>query len=109
MAPQTKIWIGLHQHLAIDGTVRLMTGSAALAQSLVLEDNTFRLLPMTAGALLIEPRHGETTGWFHNVDAMRVMALHAVHLAFADGMVLRQVELGMHFEMTGEACLRIAA
>ena len=38
---------------------------------------------------------------------MRVVALHAIHFAFADGVMLRKVELSMNFQMAGETGLWI--
>ena len=65
---------------------------------------------MATRALLVEPRHRQATArWLHDVEAMRIVALDAVHLAFADRVVLRQIELSVNFQMTGETCLRIAA
>lgn len=39
---------------------------------------------------------------------MRVVTLHAVHLAFENGMTLRQVEFGVNLKMTGKTRVRIA-
>jgi len=104
---QTHIRIGLREHFLIDGPVRCVTGRAAFAQGRVFEDDALRLLAMTRGALLVQSRHRETARWFHNVEAVRVMALDAIHFAFAHGMVLREVELRVNFEMTREASLRV--
>ena len=108
VAAQAKIWIGLHEQLAIDGTVWRVTGRAAFAQGFVLEHDTLRLRAMATGALLIQSRHRESARRLHDVLPVRVVALHAVHPAFAHGMVLREVELRVDFEVTCETRLRVA-
>src|SRR5258706_10084667 len=54
---------------------------------------------MTLGAIYVEARHGKSARRFHDVHAMRVVALDAVHFAFDDGMMLREVEFGMCFQV----------
>jgi hypothetical protein len=105
---QAQVWIWLDQHLAIDRTVRLMTGRASFAHGLVFKDKPPRLLAMAGGALLVQPRHGKTTRGLHNVGPMRIVALNAMHLPFEHWMMLRQAELGVDIEVTGEARLRFA-
>jgi hypothetical protein len=51
---------------------------------------------------LVQARHGEAAGGFHDVRAVWVVALDAVHPAFEDGMMLRQIEFGVGFQMTVE-------
>jgi hypothetical protein len=63
---------------------------------------------MATRALFVLPRHGKSARRFHDVEAVRVVALHAVHLPFGHRMMLRQIELGVGFEMAGEARLRVA-
>src|SRR5437667_10195627 len=80
--------------------MRAMADSTALAQGLVFEDNRPGLLAVTLGASLVEPRHGQSTGRFENVAAVRVMALDTIHAPFDDWMMLGQVKLRMGFQMT---------
>ena len=40
---------------------------------------------------------------------MRIMAIRTGHMAFEDGMVIRQLELGFLFHVTGKAHLRVLA
>jgi hypothetical protein len=108
VAPQAKIWIGLHEQLSIDRTVRRVTGRAAFAQGFVLEHDPLRLRAMATCALLTQSRHGESARRLHDVLAVRVVALHAIHLPFPHRMMLRKVELGVDFKVTGETRLRIA-
>jgi len=109
MATEAEIWIGLDEQLAIYGTVWLMASRATFPQRFVLENEASRLFAMTARALLIEPRHGETTGGLHDVQPVRVVALNAVHLALTHGMMLRQVELGMDIKVACKTRLGFAA
>lgn len=106
---QAEIWIGLHEHLLIDRTMRRVTRRATLAHRFMFENHALGLLAMTRGALFIHARHRETSRRFHDFETMRVMALHAVHFAFGHGMVLRKIELRVNFEMTGKTSLRIFA
>ena len=109
MAAQTQIGIVRHEHLPVDRTVRQMTNHAAFAQGFVIEDKRPRLFTMALGAGLILPRHGESAGGFENVRAMRVMALHAIHPAFNDRMMLRQTEFSVRFEVAIETSGRVPA
>ncbi len=86
-----------------------MTGRAAFAQSFMLEHDTLRLRTMATRALFIQTRHCESARGLHHVAAVRVVALHAVHLPFTHRMMLRKIELSMNFEMTRETRLRIAS
>jgi hypothetical protein len=89
--------------------MRLVARRAAFAQSFVLKDETAGLLAMATRALFVQSRHGQAARRFHDIAAMRIVALHAVHLPFANGMMLGQVEVSVNFEMTCEARLRIPA
>jgi hypothetical protein len=105
---QAKIRIGLKQHLLVVRAVRLMARDTAFAQRFVFEDESPRLFTMTFRTLFVETGHGEAARRFHDVESMRVVALHTVHFAFAHGVVLRKVELGVNFEVAGETRLGFA-
>src|SRR5687767_655160 len=62
---------------------------------------------MTFGALLVQARNGEAAPRLHDFVAMRVVALHAVHAAFDDGMMLRKVKLRVDIEVASETGGRI--
>lgn len=109
MAAQTQTGIVRHEHLPVDGTVGQMANHAAFAQGFVLEDERPRLFTVALGAGLIVPRHGKSASGFENVRAMRVMALHAIHPAFNDRMVLRQTEFSVRFEVAIETSSRVSA
>lgn len=63
---------------------------------------------MTFGAGLVATRHGQTSRWFHDVSPVGIMALHAVHFAFDDGMMVRQVKFRVGLKVTFETCRGIA-
>jgi len=113
---QAQVVVALHQHLVRDRPVRLMADDATFAQRLMLENHRARLLAMAFGATFVQARHAcrrpdaERCAMrrFHDVRAVRIMALHAIHSPFQHGMMLRQFELRMNLHMTGKTRLRIA-
>src|SRR6266446_6386780 len=86
-----------------------MANGATLAQRRVLENDRLGLFPMALGAGLIQARHRESTRGFHDVQAVRIMALDATHLAFEDRMMLRKMEFSLFGQMTREAGVRVLA
>jgi len=75
----------------------------------VFERHGTGLLSMTGGATFVDARHGQSTGRFENIRAMGIMALHAIHAAFQDGVMLRKIKLGVNFQMTFKASRRVLA
>lgn len=102
VASETKIHVPLHKHLRIDGAVRVVANRAALAQGRVLEDVRPGFFTMALGAALVEARHGKPARRLHNVHAVRIVALDAIHLAFQDGVVLGQMKFRARFLMALE-------
>lgn len=110
MAFQAEIAVTLDEELRIDRPVRDVTDRAALAQGFVLEHVLSGLLAMALGARLVQAGHREAKArGLHDVETVRVVALHAIHPAFAHGMMLWQVELGVLLQMAGEAGRRFRA
>jgi hypothetical protein len=103
VALEAQIHVSLDEHLGVDGAVRAMTDSATFSQRRVFEDERTRLFAMTLGATLIQTRHGQAACRFHDVRAVRVMAIDTIHLAFEHRMMLRQMKLGAYFLMTLKA------
>jgi hypothetical protein len=64
---------------------------------------------MALRATFILSRHRQPARRFENVAAVRVMAIHATHVAFDDRMMLWQTEFGVDIEMALETGCRIAA
>lgn len=109
VALEAKIVVALDQHLAVDRAVGAVTNGAAFAHRFVLEDERLDLIAMTLCAGLVESRHGEATGGFHDVCAVRVVALDATHFAFEDGMMLREAELGVRLDVAIQTARRVLA
>jgi len=109
VTPQAKIDVWLGQQLRIDRTMRVMACRAALAKGRVFENEGARLLAVALRAVFIQTRDGQSGGGLHDVAAVRVMALNAIHPLFRDRMMLRQPELDFRRTMTLEAGRRILA
>jgi hypothetical protein len=109
VATQTKISVARHEHFGIDRAVRIMTDGAAFAQRRMLEYKRSRLRLVTLGAILVLPGNREAARGFHNVLAVRIVALDAVHFSFNDRVMLRKVKFGAKLEMALKASLRILA
>ena len=109
MALEAEIVIPLYEQFGVDRAVWTVTNGAAFAHGFVLEDEGLGLVAMTLGAGLVEASHRKTGGGFHDVGAVRVMALNAIHFAFKHGMMLRQVEFGVGFEMAIQTTRRVFA
>ena len=99
VAFQAKVRVVLDQQFSIDRAVRAMTNGAAFAHGFVLENKGTRLFPMTLGATFILPRHRQAAGRFENIRPVRIVTLHAIHFAFENRMVMRELKLGVRFEM----------
>jgi len=106
VAFKAKIRVALQEQLAVNRTMRIMADGATLPQRFVFEYKRPRLLAMALGTRFIEPRHGEAARRLENVPSVRVVALNAIHPAFDDRMMLRQIELGLSFQMALETDVR---
>ena len=69
----------------------------------MFEYNRPGLFPMALGAAFVPPRHCQPARRFENVAPMRVMTLNAVHVAFENGVMLRQTEFSVRLHMTLKA------
>src|SRR5689334_23131995 len=83
--------------------MRAVANGTTFAHCLMLEDKRPGLVAMTLSTRLIKSRDAEPTSGFHDVRAVRVMALHAVHLAFDYRVVLRQREFRVRLKMALKA------
>jgi hypothetical protein len=86
-----------------------MADRAAFAQSGMLVNEWSGLFAMTLGAGFVQARHRQSTGWFHDVCPVGVMALHTTHFAFQHRMMLRKMKFRLDFQMTLQTRLRIPA
>jgi hypothetical protein len=117
VAFEAKIVVALDEHFVGNRSMRLMTNRAAFPQRFMLVNHRPRLFAVAFGAALVQPReadrrpHGEggAVRRFEDVRAVRIMALHAIHPAFEDRVMLRQSKLRVNVEMTRKTCLRVTA
>jgi hypothetical protein len=109
MTSQTKIGVADGEQLWIDGAMGCVAGGAAFAQCRVFENERTGLFPVTVGTGFIEARHGQAAGWLKDVSSMWIVALNTIHLALGDGMMFREVKLGIDLEMTFVAGLGLLA
>jgi len=109
VAAETEVRIANGQQLGVDRPMRAVAAGAAFAKRGMFENERSRLFPMALGAGFVPSRHRKAAGRLHNVQAVRVVALGAIHFAFSDRMMLGQVELGVDIEMALKAGLRILA
>jgi hypothetical protein len=65
----------------------------------VLKDERPGLIAVTLGTGLIEAGQAETAGGFHDIRAVRIVALNAVHFPFNHGMMLRHRKLRMRLQV----------
>lgn len=107
MALEAEVGVALNQQSAVHRPMRLVTCRTTFAQCLVLEYERPGLFPVAPGTRLIEPGHRQAPRWFHQIAAMRIMALHTVHLALDHGVPLGQTEFGMDLKVALEAWSRI--
>jgi len=109
MAAQAKVRVIVHQQLFIDGTVRVMANRATLAHRLVLKDKGACLGHVTAFTTLVLPSHRQAALRLEDVAPVRIVAIHAIHEAFGDRMMLGQIEFRLDVEMALEAGGRVLA
>src|SRR5213594_2465463 len=109
VALKTEIVIALDEHFRIYRSMRLVTCGASIAQRFVHEHMGLGLLAMALRASLIQSRHRQPACRLHDVEAVRVVALRAIHAPFRDGMVLGKIEFRVRLEMAIEAGRRITA
>lgn len=102
VAAEAKVRVVVHQQFFIDGPVRVVTNRATLAQSFVLEDKGSCLRLVAAGTTLILPGHRQPACRLENVTAVWIVAIDAIHVAFSDRMMLRQIEFRLHVEVALE-------
>lgn len=88
MAPQAETVIVFDEHVPVDRTMRVVANCTAFAHRLMFEDKRAGLRAMALDATLVLPGHRQPTGGLENILAVRVVALHATHVALQDRMVV---------------------
>jgi hypothetical protein len=106
---KAEVHIPLDQKLGVDAPVWAVTDGAALPQRPMLKDNGPGLLPMALCTGFIQTRHRQPAGWFTNVAAMRVVAVHAVHFPLQHWVVLRKLKFSLFLAMALETSRRVFA
>jgi hypothetical protein len=109
VAAQAKIGIAFDEQFLVDGPVRIVADDATFTQCVVPEDKWPCLISMALGATLILPRHSQPSGRFHDVQAVRIVALGAIHAALQDLVVLGKVELSLNFQVALKTRRRVLA
>ena len=99
MAAQTERLVARDQHPGIHGPMRVVACSAAFAHRFMAKNKRPELRRVTLGANFILPHQGRAAADDHRA-LMRIMAVAATDLAFEDGMMGGQVELGLFVEVT---------
>ena len=75
----------------------------------MFENKRTGLLAMTLRAGFIQPRHGQSARRFHDVHAVRIVALDAIHFSLQHRMMLRKMKFRLHFQMALQTRLRVFA
>ena len=109
VAFETEIVVPFDQHPGVDRAVWIVANGATFTQRLMLEDIRPRLLAVALGAAFIQPAHFRSARWVHNIETMRIVALHTIHVPFDYGMTMRQIKFRMRLLVTAEARARIFA
>lgn len=109
VAFEAEIVVSFHQHLGVDGSMRAMASGAAFAHGLVLIDMHLSLLAVAGDARLVLARHSQASGRLHEIQAVGIVALDAVHLSLGHRMMVGKVELSLGLKMALVAGLRVVA
>lgn len=119
VAFQAERLVALVEHALIHRAVRRMANDAAFAHRFVLINKRSALRGVTLHASIVHAHEGEAAtdngllqagpAAFDGLAFMRVMAIGATHLAFQNGMVMRQLKLCAQGGVTLETCCRVLA
>ncbi len=69
----------------------------------MLEHHGLGLHPVAFGAGFVQARHAKPARMFHDVHAVRIVALDAVHFAFENGVMLGEMKFSFDVGMTFQA------
>jgi hypothetical protein len=116
MAFQTKRRVAFGQQPLIDGAVRRMADSATLTHRFVLIHPRAALLRVALKAGFVFAQESEAAGFERLLNIcrcavnrdpfVRLVTIGAAHFAFGHWMVMRQLELCAHFQVTLETSVR---
>ncbi len=99
VAAHAKVGVVINEHFLVDGTVGVVANGATFVHGLMFEDEWPCLVLVALCATLVLPGHGQSTGGFEDVAAVRVMAIRAIHVPLDDRMMLGEAEFALHIEM----------
>jgi hypothetical protein len=99
MASEAKILVPNGQQLRVYRAMRRVANGAAFAQCGMFKYKRSGLFPMALCARFVQTRHCQSSCRFHDVQAVRIVALRAVHLPFENRVMLREMELGVNIQM----------
>jgi hypothetical protein len=116
MAFQAKRLVSFVQHSLINRAVRRMTDHTALTHCLVLVNKWAALGGVALEASFVSAQERKAPGFEHLLNIgpatldcdpdVRVMAIRAAHLPLEHRVMMRQLELCTHFEVTLETSFR---
>ena len=86
-----------------------MANGAAFAQGRMFVHKRSGFPLVASGTSLIEPRHGQSAFGLHDVHAVGIVAINAIHLAFQHRMMIGKMKLRLHVRMASETRLRVFA
>jgi hypothetical protein len=84
-----------------------MARGAAFTHGCMLKNEGPGLLAVALRAVLVPAGHGQPASRLHNIQAMWIMALDAIHFPFVDRMMLRQVKGSIDVQMALVTRLRV--
>ena len=105
MAAEAKRGVARDQQSGVHRTVRIVARGASFARRLVFKHERTKLRRVALGAGFILGHEFGAASHDHGT-LVRIMAVAATYLAFDDGMMRRQVELGFFVQMTLETHFR---
>ena len=116
MAFQAKRCVAFVQQSLVDGAVRRMADHTTLTHCLVLVNKRAALRGMTLKTSLVSAQESKAAALerllnigaaaFDRDSLVRVVAIGAAHFAFQHRMMVRQLELRPHFQVTLETGFR---
>jgi len=99
VALEAQVGIALDEHFGINRTVRVVANGATFAERGVFKNEGAGLFAMTLSAGFVLTRHGEPARGLHDVHAVRIVALDAIHFTLNDGMMLWQMKFSLSLLM----------
>jgi len=103
VAFEAKIYVTLDEHFGINGTMGAVANGAAFPHRGMLKNPGSSFFTVTSGATLVQASHREAAFRLHNIRAVRIVALDAIHLALQYRVMLGKMKFRAGFLMALEA------